>query len=310
MKKRTKIPLRTKITLTTVALLTLTGVFYAANPTVFVSPGHGVFQPIGMAADAGHLYVSQYEDNEIRVVDCFGNGTLFGTLPGPTQALVEKYMVLAPAQSATAMFTPGDLFVTLREQVYVAHPPSGIFTLFADLAPVLGGCPFSDHSAIGFDKVGTFGFNMIVTCENGRVWKVDHFGVPTLIANTTSPAHGFTFIEGPIVLPLSFGPLAGQIMVTDDQRNEVYTINSAGVVTFNPFNFPDPAVFTLVEQALIIPDFPCVFCPGPFFQASAQNDAIFSYPPADFTGLGGDIIFTTEGAPPQGTVRAHFNPIT
>ena len=85
MKKRTKITLRTKIYLTIVGLLALTGVFYAANPSPFVTSGHGVFQPIGMAADktnGGHLYVSQYEDNDIQVVDCNGNGTLFGTLPG------------------------------------------------------------------------------------------------------------------------------------------------------------------------------------------------------------------------------------
>ena len=198
MKKRTKISLRTKIYLTLVGLLALTGVFYAANPSPFVTSGHGVFQPIGMAADktnGGHLYVSQYEDNDIQVVDCNGNGTLFGTLPGTVQPLVEKYMALAPAESAAAGFTPGDLFVTLREQIYVAHPPSGTFTQFADLSGVLGGCPFSDHSAITFDKVGGpngFGFNMIVTCENGRVWQINNTGVVTHIADTTTVGHSQT----------------------------------------------------------------------------------------------------------------------
>ena len=37
MKKRTKITLRTKIYLTIVGLLALTGVFYAANPAPFAS---------------------------------------------------------------------------------------------------------------------------------------------------------------------------------------------------------------------------------------------------------------------------------
>ena len=70
---------------------------------------------------------------------------------------------------------------------------------------------------------------MIVTCENGRVWKIDHLGVVTHIADTTVPGHP-TNIEGPAVLPASFGPLQGQIMVADDINNNVYTINSVGNV--------------------------------------------------------------------------------
>ena len=50
MKKRTKITLRTKIYLTIVGLLALTGVLYASNPTVYSSLGHGVPLPTGVAA--------------------------------------------------------------------------------------------------------------------------------------------------------------------------------------------------------------------------------------------------------------------
>src|SRR6476659_3167628 len=138
MKKRTKITLRTKIYLTIVALLTLTGVFYASNPTPFVTntPGNGVSTPISVAADPTHFFASQYFNNDIVLVDCNGNGSLFGTLPVPVPpTLVEKYMAIAPAQSATALLTPGDLFVTLQEQIFTARPSvSGTFTLFADLS--------------------------------------------------------------------------------------------------------------------------------------------------------------------------------
>jgi hypothetical protein len=309
MKKMTKITLRTKITLTIVGLLMLTGVLYAANPSLFVMPGHGVFQPIGMAADPTHLYVTQYQDNQIRLVDCNGNGTLFGTLPG-NNPLVEKYTALAPVESATALFTPGDLFVTLREQIFRATPPNGTFTPFADVSTVLGGCPFSDHSAITFDKVGTFGFNMIVTCESGRVWQVDHNGTVTHIADTSVVGRP-TFIEGPVVLPLSFGPLGGKIMVADDSFNQLYTVDNMGNVTYNPFGLPGIGdVFTGAEQVLVIPEFPCTYCADrAFFQASAVNDNIFSYPRTDFDGLGGDILITSEWGPPSwpGTIRGHFD---
>ena len=252
--------------------------------------------------------MSQYEDDNIQVVDCNGNGTLFGTLPGNGDPLVEKYMAIAPAESAGAGFTPGDLFVTKREQIYVAHPPSGTFTLFADLSLVLGGCPLSDHSAITFDKVGGpsgFGFNMIVTCENGRVWQVNNVGVATLIGNTTDLTHS-THIEGPAVLPSSFGPLGSQIMVADDINSNVYTINNMGVVNYEPFPGATGLV-TGAEQILVIPQFPCTYCADrTFFQATAVNDQINSYPLSDFTGLGGDILITTEAGSP-GTLRVHFN---
>src|SRR5207244_7472278 len=231
MKKRTKITLRTKIYLTIVALLALTGVFYAANPSIFVPPGNGVLRPISPAVNPTHFYVSQYENGDIKSVDCNGIGTLFGLLP-IGQVLIEKYMAFAPA-NAVPPFTPGDLFATLQQKVYRATPPVGVFLPFADWSAVDGGCPNSDHSSITFDKVGTFGNKMIITCESGRIFTVDGTGgnAPphvTHIADTTTPQHGVTFIEGPAVLPSSFGPLGGQIMVADDQHHQLYTIDNAG----------------------------------------------------------------------------------
>ncbi len=305
MKKRTKITLRTKIYLTIVALLALTGVFYAANPSIFVPPGNGVFRPISPAVDPTHFYVSQYENGDIKSVDCNGFGTLFGTLP-IGQVLIEKYMAFAPA-NAVPPFTPGDLFATLQQKVYRATPPSGVFMPFADWSAVDGGCPGADHSSITFDKVGTFGNKMIITCESGRLFTVDGSGVVTHLADTTTPQHGLTFIEGPAVLPSSFGPLGGQIMVADDQASQLYTIDNLGNVNYNPFGFPD-GTFYGAEQILVIPQFPCTYCGDrAFFTASAVNDMITSYPKSDFAGLGGDILVTSELNPNFGTFRMHFD---
>jgi len=43
-------------------------------------------------------------------------------------------------------------------------------------------------------------YNMIVTFEGAGVWEVDSTGSPTLIADT------MTELEGPAIVPLSFGP--------------------------------------------------------------------------------------------------------
>ena len=66
---------RTKIYLTIAGLLTLTGVLYASNPSVFVMPGHGVSRPISPAVfkaspifPDGQFYVTQYENGQIEMV--------------------------------------------------------------------------------------------------------------------------------------------------------------------------------------------------------------------------------------------------
>src|SRR6266705_4292426 len=110
MKKRNKFTLRTKIYLTIVGLLALTGVFYSSNPMPFVS---GIPFPTGVAAAPDLLLVSEYCTENIDTVDCFGAHTLFATLPG-FGSCREKYMTIAPSQSAMAAppFTPRDVFVT------------------------------------------------------------------------------------------------------------------------------------------------------------------------------------------------------
>src|SRR6476660_8486165 len=117
MKRRTKITLRTKIYLTIVALLSLTGVFYAANPTVFVTTGHGVSRPISPAVFPNLFVVSQYESGNAQSVNNLGNGSLFGTIANNSE-LVEKYTAIAPPESVAAGFNPGDLFVTFQQTVF------------------------------------------------------------------------------------------------------------------------------------------------------------------------------------------------
>src|SRR6266436_4817813 len=107
MKKRTKITLRTKIYLTIVALLGLTGVFYASNPTPFT--GQVPF-PTGVAATADLLLVTEYCSENIATVDCNGIATLYATLPG-FGSCWEKYIAIALSQSAmaTPAFSPRDV---------------------------------------------------------------------------------------------------------------------------------------------------------------------------------------------------------
>ena len=61
-------------------------------------------------------------------------------------------------------------------------------------------CAEDQTYAQGYGLAGSARYNMIVTCQGARVWEVDSTGSPTLIADT------MTDLEGPAIVPLSFGP--------------------------------------------------------------------------------------------------------
>src|SRR6266850_1214634 len=163
MKKRTKITLRTKIYLTIVGLLALTGIIYAATPMPFSS---GVPFPTGVAAAPDLLLVSEYCSENIDKIDCNGNASLFATLPG---------------------------------------------------------CLASDHNGITFDHFGTYGFDMIVTCHEGNVFRVNGAGTVTPIASLFPPGSS-NVAEGPAVVPPGFGPHGGEIWVADEIGNAIHTV--------------------------------------------------------------------------------------
>ena len=168
MKKRTKISLRTKIYLTIVGLLALTGIIYAATPVTF-----STFQGLtGLAASKTELFATGFISPETNVYTfspllCDGIPLVYQQAPGG-----EKYVAIAPAQAQAAGFTPRDVFVTLGDFIVKATPP-GPFALFATVA-----CSgnVQDHTGTTFDKVGTFGHNMIVTCQEGEVFLIDGNG--------------------------------------------------------------------------------------------------------------------------------------
>jgi hypothetical protein len=134
MKKRTKITLRTKIYLTIAGLFALSGIVCASNPFPFSA---GVPFPTGVAASPDLLLVSEFCSENIDSVACDGTHTLFAMFPG-FGSCREKYMTIAPSQSAAAGFTPRDVFAV--EGSFVFRVSNGNVTLFT----TLGGCLASD----------------------------------------------------------------------------------------------------------------------------------------------------------------------
>jgi len=272
-----KIPLGTKIIVITAGLVAVAGIFYAANPSPFAI----VNTPIGVAASKTELIASEYCSQKIDRIDCLGNVSVLAQLP-PGAGCGEKYMTIAPAQSANAGFTPRDIFITRGTKLFKLS--AGSVTTFATLSS----CG-DDHTGITFDHEGTFGFNLIVTCENGIVWQVDNLPVPPNPPHVTLIARTGTLLEGPAVVPLSFGPLGGQILAADENNGAIHAIDNTGNVTYDVFDWSG------AESVIVIPPVLCSFrpspaCPSPagaFFQSIDKFNAIYHYPPAVFNWLGG-----------------------
>jgi hypothetical protein len=217
--------------------------------------------------------------------------TLVATLPfGPEQCM-EKYMTLATLKNIAAGFTSTDLFISEGPFIFKFTTPAGPLTLFTTISPGMGtgACQFSDHSSLKFDQVGTFGFNLTMTCEGGDVFTIDGSGNVVFVGTFAGKGHDPVHTEGQEVMPLSFGPLGGKLLATDENLHGVTAMDNLGnVISFNAFNWTFD-FGTGVENIRSIPTNPCTFgCiagqpSGTFFQMVEDHGFSAYYPLTDFT---------------------------
>src|SRR6266478_2483476 len=293
---------KTTISLTIAALLSLSGMVYAANHVLF-SFIVGTFSagPIGVAGSPDSLFATQFCDPQLLSIDCVtGLPTPVTTIPGfPSAQCLERYMSVSPAVSVNAGFAPRDVYITQGNEIFKFTPPAGPLVSFTSL-PACG----NDHTGITFDHVGTFGNNMILSCENGTIWTVNGVGTSSLVATLPINIEN----EGPAVAPLSFGPFGGQVLMTND-NDAVNAVRNDGFVTLNAFVI---GAGSGPESVQVIPDTLCTFCQGngTYFQAVEAGccgafPGLYEYFPTDFTAFPGDILVPCEGN--GQTVRIHWN---
>ena len=269
-----------------------------------------------MAAAPADLIATEYCSftglTNIDKIDCVGGFATIGQIPTPFGGgCYELYVAIAPSQSANAGFTPRDYFITDGPKIYKIRLPDPP-TLFATIPD--GGCSNpGDHTGITFDHEGTFDFNMIVTCKgSGGVWKVDGAGNATNVGFVLDNNMQPRTIENPAVVPRAFGPFGGQLWVSDEDYpntlitvpGAIHAIDSNGNVTL------DVVEWHGAEAVLVIPQTPCTFCSGgELFQAITLNEqgpiGIYQYFPADFAGLGGNVLVPSESS--NGTALVQFD---
>jgi hypothetical protein len=155
-------------------------------------------------------------------IDEFGNTTQWSTASGQSD---EVYLDIP--RTAAGGFTVGEAFTgngTPGQILKISADGSAVTNTWTTLPGESGLL----RGQLKFDKTGIFGFNLLVTTTTGNVWSVASNGAATHLASL-----GAGDFEGITVVPNNpgrYGPMAGKIVVGDENSNNIWTIDTAGNV--------------------------------------------------------------------------------
>ena len=282
-----------------------------------------VNQPVGIAATPGRLLVTSPfcgNPRQVLSIDSTGSVSTFATLPNvsPASACVEDYVAISPAtpngQLVAGWPTPNQAgfpsnfaYVTQGPTIFQIDTkgnvsPSGGFA-------TISSCPASGNGTT-FDRVGFFGFRLIVVCSNGQVWLLGPVtsglittGVacPSAVCQllATVPIISGQVVEGPNVAPSTtpLPGLGGQLLVTVAKPQgggaKIFAVSNSGVVTTVATGLSSP------ESVAFIPSNKCTLGLAPalptYFTAVFGGNTVDFLPLNPmFAGLGGSALIATE----------------
>lgn len=180
---------------------------------------------------AGDEFVgSNYYDNQLYSVSLSGGVvTAFGSpLPVAGGSLGE---VVIGASLGNGGFPNGGVFVGSQASgtIYQYANSGGVPSVFATLPATGTGAETGFGTGvirqIFFDPGSNFGGDMLVTTNEGFIFKVTAAGVVTQLAYVGEDT------EGMDIAPSTFGPLAGDLLVGSEGSGTLRAISATGVVT-------------------------------------------------------------------------------
>lgn len=149
---------------------------------------------------------------------------------------------------------------------------------------------------IAFDPYGAYGHDMLVTTQNGNLYRVNSLNVASLVANVGSGV----VLEGIDFAPIGFGPVGGQAVVASENANTLFAISATGVVTNLGIFTPGAEEIGFVPLTL--------GQGGPlegFYGAAYPFGGIVKADASQFAGMLGDAIVTDEFN--HGVFDVHWN---
>jgi len=280
-----------------------------------------VYEPIGVAEGGDKLLVTTYCENpkQVLALDSGGQSRVFATLPqgGRPPGCNEDYLAVSPGLGG---FQAGGVFVKQGGRILrisVDGKDIGEFAVLPTGDSIHGG-------GITFDRIGTFGYEMIVSSREGKIWRINPAGRADLIvsrlkaggrhapspdarhAGAEEGETGFStnITENVAVAPRSLKPFGGHILVASETNNTIYAVSPAGRVKV-------AAKWPRAEGIYFIPSKVCAL-PGSgagFFAAAFTTNQIIKAPARDFAKLGGQALVVSETGT-IGVISSDGNEIT
>ena len=137
---------------------------------------------------------------------------------------------------------------------------------------------------IAFDPFGNYAFDMLVSTNQGNLYKVNSSGAATLLAHV-----GNVVLEGIDFAPAGFGPVGGQAVVASEDANALFAVSNTGTVTNLGVSTPGAEEIGFVPLNLGLGG----SLEG-FYGAAYSNGGILKADASQFTGMLGDAIVTNE----------------
>lgn len=154
---------------------------------------------------------------------------------------------------------------------------------------------------IAFDPYGNYGHNMVVSTDQGNLYRVTAAGAATLLANIPGQV-----LEGIDFAPAGFGPVGGQVVVASESAATLFAVSTGGSVT----NMSTLGVtIGAAEEIGFVPlD---LGLGGPlegFYAAAYPGGGIQKADASQFVGMLGDAIVTSEfGTSSDPVTSVHWN---
>lgn len=242
-------------------------VAFAGNPTMFL-PIDG---PIGIAASPERILVMTFCDDprQIMQVDGAGVVTPFATLPPREPGCLEDDIHFS---SGLGGWPAGYVFATQGTYIYKISPDGAFVSLFAMIPTAVSG--------LVFDKVGSFGYDMIVI-GGYSVYRVTPAGTVTMLGGFNER------VEGPDVAPMSFGPYGGFLFAGANSGYVMAMAPTGGYTMVVPFDTPGRVHFVPEDLGTLNGTELSYF-------TAAYPDGVVAYPQSDFAGLAGQALVASE----------------
>lgn len=279
--------------LTAILGATLGGSARAVVYSPFTDP-----HPVVAGGTIGFAYAG---DEFVGSVQGDGTGQLYSTdLTGGNVQLFAPAVNLASSPSGEHFlaasigaggFASRDIYAAAGDGiVHIAHDGSSSSIFTSGLSGQVRG--------ILFDSIGSFGGDMLVTTNNGSIYRITSGGVVTPLGSTGEDTEGLD------VAPIggTFDGLAGNLVVASEGSGLLRSITPGGVMTLVNPNDPISGAeeLSFVPLTLGLSGDPVE---GMYGANYTQN--VLKAGAGEFAGMQGDIIVTSETG--HGVHRLHWN---